>query len=106
MVCSGSDNIRDSWGPYGNADMLERAMLLGYRSNYRLDADLETALDVTTFGGAAVMGAGSYGLDLGCRADFVVVPGDTLAEAAVNRPPRTLVVKDGAIVAREGVCLV
>jgi cytosine/adenosine deaminase-related metal-dependent hydrolase len=106
VVCSGSDNIRDSWGPYGNADMLERAMLLGYRSNYRRDPDIETALDVTIFGGATVMGAERYGLEVGCRADFVVVPGDTLAEAVVNRPPRSLVVKGGAVVAREGICLI
>jgi cytosine/adenosine deaminase-related metal-dependent hydrolase len=106
VVCSGSDNIRDSWGPYGNADMLERAMLLGYRSNYRLDPDLETALDLTTFGGAAVMGAGGYGLEVGCRADFVVVPGETLAEAVVSRPPRSLVVKEGEVIARDGTCLI
>ncbi len=106
IVCSGSDNIRDSWGPYGNADMLERTMLLGYRSNYRLDSDIKTALDLTTFGGAAVMGAEGYGLEVGCRADFVVVPGDTLAEAVINRPPRTLVVKEGIVVARNGICLI
>ena len=105
-LCSGSDNIRDTWGPYGNADMLERAMLLGYRSNYRLDPDIETALDMTTFGGAAVIGAEGYGLEVGCRADFVVVPGETLAEAVVSRPPRTLVVKGGVVVARDGICLV
>ena len=28
-VCSGSDGIRDTWSPYGNGDMLERAMFLG-----------------------------------------------------------------------------
>ncbi|MBT3906393.1 MAG: amidohydrolase family protein [Rhodospirillaceae bacterium] len=106
VLCSGSDNVRDAWGPYGNADMLERAMLLGYRSNFRLDQDIETALDITTFGGAAVMGAESYGLEVGNQADFVVVPGETLAEAVVNRPPRTLVVKGGVVVARDGNCLV
>jgi cytosine/adenosine deaminase-related metal-dependent hydrolase len=81
-------------------------MLLGYRSNFRLDQDIETALDITTFGGAAVMGAESYGLEVGNQADFVVVPGETLAEAVVNRPPRTLVVKGGVVVARDGNCLV
>lgn len=105
-LCSGSDNIRDAWGPYGNADMLERAMLLGYRSNYRLDADIETALDMTTFGGAAIMDAEDYGLAVGCRADFVVVPGENLAEAVISRPPRSLVVKGGVVVARDGICLV
>ena len=29
MVCAGSDGIHDAWGPYGNADMLERAMYVG-----------------------------------------------------------------------------
>jgi cytosine/adenosine deaminase-related metal-dependent hydrolase len=105
-LCSGSDNIRDSWGPYGNADMLERAMLLAYRSNFRSDPDIETVLDMTTLGGAAVLGAEGYGLEVGCRADFVVVPGENLAEAVVNRPPRSLVVKGGVVVARDGICLV
>ena len=31
-VFAGSDNIRDAWSPYGNGDMLERAMLIGWRS--------------------------------------------------------------------------
>ena len=72
----------------------------------RLDPDIESALDITTFGGAAVLGAEGYGLKVGSRADFVVVPGETLAEAVVSRPPPTLVVKGGVVVARDGICLV
>ena len=106
VFCSGSDNIRDTWYPFGNADMLERAMLISFRSNFRRDSDVCLALDMTTSGGAAVMGADGYGLDVGHRADFVVVPGENLAEAVINRAPRTLVVKGGAVVARDGVCLI
>ena len=106
VLCSGSDNIRDAWGPYGNADMLERAMLLSYRSNFRLDQEIESALDMATFGGATVMGVEPYGLEVGNQADFFIVPGETLAEAVVNRPPRTLVVKGGVVVARDGTCLI
>ena len=36
-VFGGSDNIRDAWSPFGNGDMLERAMLIGYRANFRHD---------------------------------------------------------------------
>jgi cytosine/adenosine deaminase-related metal-dependent hydrolase len=61
---------------------------------------------LTTFGGAAVLDAEDYGLEAGCRADFVVVPGDTLAEAVIRRPPRTLVIKGGVVVARDGICLI
>ena len=55
-LCAGSDGIRDTWGPYGNADMLERAMLLGLRNNFRADSDVEHALWCCTHGGAQVMG--------------------------------------------------
>ncbi|MCQ4159084.1 amidohydrolase family protein [Roseomonas sp. GC11] len=104
-VCSGSDGIRDTWGPYGNADMLERAMLLGLRNNFRRDDEVEMALDVCTRGGAAVMGFEGYGLSVGCNADLVLVPGESLAEAVVSHPPRQLVLKRGRPVARDGAAL-
>lgn len=103
---SGSDGVRDAWTPFGNADMLERAMLLCYRSAFRRDEDIQLALDMVTAGGASVMGARGYGLDVDCQADFVVVDGGAPAEAVVNRSPRALVVKGGRVVAREGVAVV
>ncbi|UTW13351.1 amidohydrolase family protein [Marinobacterium rhizophilum] len=105
-VCAGSDGIRDAWGPYGNADMLERAMLMGFRSNYRHDDELEMILDICSFGGARVMGMADYGLEPGCSADFVLVDAETPTHAIVSRPPRSLVCKAGRIVARNGECLV
>lgn len=105
-VCSGNDGIRDTWSPYGNGDMLERAMLLGLRNNCRRDDEVEVALRVCTEGGARVMALEGYGVTPGCRADLVLVEGETLAEAVVNRAPRPLVVKDGRVVARGGKALV
>jgi len=105
VVCSGSDGIRDTWGPYGNADMLERAMLVGLRNNFRHDADVEMALDVCTHGGAKVMGLKDYGLTPGCAADLVLVDGESLAEVVVSHAPRRLVVKRGRVVARDGAVL-
>ncbi|MDJ0389588.1 amidohydrolase family protein [Roseomonas sp. E05] len=105
-LCAGSDGIRDTWGPYGNGDMLERAMLLGLRNNFRRDEEVELALDICTAGGAAVMGLRDYGLAPGCQADFVLMEAESLAEAVVARPPRKLVVKRGRVVARDGAALV
>ncbi|SED67742.1 Cytosine/adenosine deaminase [Rhizobiales bacterium GAS188] len=105
-ICSGSDGIRDTWGPYGSADMLERAMFVGLRNNFRRDDELELAFDVCSFGGAAVMELKGYGLTPGCAADFVLVDAETIAEAVAAHPPRRLVVKRGAIVARDGQPLV
>jgi len=104
-VFSGSDAIRDAWTPFGNADMLERAMILAWRNGFRTDLLLHLTLDTVTRAGAAVLGLERYGLDVGCRASFVVVPGETLAEAVVARPIRTWVVSGGRVVARDGDCV-
>ncbi len=102
-VCSGSDGIRDTWGPYGNADMLERAMFVGLRNNFRRDDELRLALDVCTTEGAKVMEIADYGLAEGKAADLVVLPGETVAEAIVTRSPKRRVLKRGKVVARDGV---
>ncbi|RDJ23156.1 cytosine deaminase [Bosea caraganae] len=104
-VCSGSDGIRDTWGPYGNADMLERAMFIGLRNNFRRDDELRLGLDVCTCQGARVMEVAGYGIDEGFIADLVLVPGETVAEAIVTRSPRRRVIKRGKIVARDGVSI-
>jgi cytosine/adenosine deaminase-related metal-dependent hydrolase len=105
-VCAGSDGIRDTWNPYGTGDMLQRAMLVGLRNNFRRDDEVAMALDTCTSGGAAVMGVSGYGLTAGCVADLVLVAAETLAEAVVSQPARALVVKRGKVVARDGTALV
>ena len=97
-VCLGQDGIRDLWSPYGNGDLLERAALLAWRAGFRRDDDIELCLDVATFGGARALGLDGYGLDVGCRADLVLVDAATLAEAVIAHPPRTVVVKAGRVV--------
>lgn len=102
LTGAGSDGIRDTWGPYGNADMLERAMFVGLRNNLRRDDEVELALDICTRGGAAIMEVEGYGLEIGDHADAVLVEGETLAEAVALRAPRALVLKRGRVVARDG----
>lgn len=104
-VCAGSDGVRDSWNPYGTADMLERAMLVGLRNNFRRETEMQLALDVCTHGGASVLRLGDYGLEPGCNADLVLLQAETPAEAVAAHPPRRLVVKRGLIVARNGEAL-
>ncbi|WP_186103950.1 amidohydrolase family protein [Burkholderia gladioli] len=102
-VVGGNDGIRDTWTPYGRPDMLERAMLIGMRNNFRRDDELAVALDCVTDSAARGCGFGDYGLAPGARADLVLVEAAGAAEAVVARPPRRLVVASGAIVARDGV---
>lgn len=94
----GNDGVRDLWSPYGNGDMVERAMLLAHACGFRRDEDIEVALRAATTGGAQVCGLAGYGLGKGDRADIVLLPGATPAEAVVSRPRDRTVLKDGRVV--------
>jgi cytosine deaminase len=102
-VFGGSDNIRDAWSPFGNGDMLERAMLIGYRGNFRHDHELKLAYEMVTEAAARVLGLPDYGIKVGGPADLVAVEAETVAEAVAARPRRKWVMKAGRVVARNGV---
>ena len=102
-VFGGSDNIRDAWSPFGNGDMLERAMMIGYRANFRHDHELQLAFDMVTSAAARVLRIKGYGIAVGGPADFVAVEAGSVAEAVGARPRRKLVIKGGRVVARDGV---
>jgi cytosine/adenosine deaminase-related metal-dependent hydrolase len=99
VVCGGSDGIRDTWGPYGNADMLERAMFIGLRNNLRREDELALALNIVTTGGARALGLSHYGLAPGCVGDLVLVAAETIGEAVAQHPSPRVVVKGGRVVA-------
>ncbi|WP_181176085.1 amidohydrolase family protein [Mesorhizobium sp. B2-3-4] len=105
-VFSGSDNIRDSWWPYGDGDMLSRANMIGYRSGFYEDHELEAAFDVVTHAGASALGLEGYGLAVGARADFVAMPAQHVPEAVVAVPKQRTVYRAGKAVARDGKVLV
>jgi cytosine/adenosine deaminase-related metal-dependent hydrolase len=103
-ICSGSDGMRDVWHPWGNADMLDRARIVGMRNGLDKDHEVELALDICT-GGAKVMALADYGLSIGNFGDLVLVEARNVPEAVVLAPPRKLVVKRGRVVARDGKAL-
>jgi cytosine deaminase len=101
-VFAGNDNVRDSWNPLGTGDMLERAMLLAWRSGFRTDADLELALACASDHGAQALGLPVAGVVPGARADLVAVAAECAAEAVAQRPVRSLVLHGARLVARDG----
>ncbi len=105
-VGAGCDGIRDTWGPWGQPDMLDRARIIGMKNGLRSDIELAHVLHVVAQGGADVMRIEGYGLDVGCNADFTLLVGETLAHAVVEVAPRPLVVKGGRITARQGAAVV
>ncbi|KGM32525.1 amidohydrolase family protein, partial [Inquilinus limosus] len=101
-VGAGCDGIRDTWGPWGQPDMLDRARVVGMKNGLRQDHELEHVLHIVSQGGADVMRLEGYGLRRGDRADLTLLAGETLAHAVVDVAPRPLVVKGGRVTARQG----
>ncbi len=98
----GSDGVRDSWSPFGNADMLHRAHLLGLITRMRLDEELTDCYLSAAHGGADVLGLPRADLTPGSPADFLLVEGECLPQVVVDLPARAVVVRAGRVVARDG----
>ena len=86
-VFIGNDDVRDTWSPYSDGDLLVRAMLLSWRSGYRADADLAVAFDCATAAARRVFGHDDRGIAVGAPADLFTVHAETLGEAVAQHPP-------------------
>ena len=105
-VGAGCDGIRDTWGPWGQPDMMDRARIIGMKNAVRSDIDLRHMLELVSQGGADVMRLDGYGISVGDKADFTLLVGETVAHAVVETAPRPAVVKAGRVIARNGTCIV
>lgn len=99
-IFGGNDGIRDAWTPYGAPDMLQRAMLIGLKNEFRRDDEIALAMECVTTAGAIGCGFEGAGIATGDRADLVLLPVETVAEAVVGQPRDRLVISHGRIVAQ------
>lgn len=104
----GEDGQRDYWSPYGNADMLDRSWQLAFVNGYRADEMIEHGVAVGTMGGASIMDrnvprlssvADRPGTAVGDSADFLLVSGDTVSAAVMDRANDRTVIHEGHVVA-------
>ncbi len=105
LVFAGNDDIRDTWSPYGTGDLLERAAIIGWKSDFRRNDQVEIAFDLISAAGAQALGVSDYGIGVGGAANLFTVAAGCVAEAVAAHPPRKLVLFDGRIVARDGAFL-
>ena len=102
-VFAGSDNIRDCWSPFGNGDMLDRAAIIAQRHEMFTNRELGDAFALATSEADKALGDPRRGLRVGAVADLVAVEAASVADAVVDRPPRSLVLRAGRIAAERGV---
>lgn len=100
-VFAGSDNVRDAWSPFGNASMLERCMLVAYRSGFRTDPDLASCLDLATSAAASVLGLADHGLRPDAHADLLALDAASVPQAILERPSPAVVIRRGRVVRDE-----
>ncbi len=104
----GEDGQRDYWSPYGNADLLDRTWQLAFTHGFRADELVEHCAAVATAGGASIMHrdlprltsvADRPGLAPGDPAHLVLLAGETVTAAVMDRLPDRTVLHGGRVVA-------
>ncbi|NUT72368.1 amidohydrolase family protein [Pseudarthrobacter sp. C4D7] len=104
----GEDGQRDYWSPYGNADMLDRTWQLAFTNKFRADELIEHCAAVATLGGASVIDPAAQrltstadrpGLAVGDPAELVLLEGDSVTAAVMDKLPGRMVIHRGHVVA-------
>jgi cytosine deaminase len=99
-VAFGHDCVMDPWYGLGSGDMLEVAHMGLHVAQMTSRAAMKQCFDAVTLTPAAILGLEGYGLEPGCRADFVVLQAADPVEAIRLRAARLAVVRRGQIIAR------
>ncbi|UXN23610.1 amidohydrolase family protein [Curtobacterium flaccumfaciens] len=95
-----SNNVRNAFTPFGNADLLDVGLLLAQTGHLSGPDDLRRVLAMATTGAAEVVGvADTHGIRPGAAADLVVLSTTDPDGVLLDRPDRALVVKRGRVVA-------
>ncbi|WP_435346713.1 cytosine deaminase [Haloarchaeobius sp. HRN-SO-5] len=95
----GHDSVMDPWYHYGRGDPLDAAFVLLHYAHMNGRDDVETLWRMLTHANASVFGAEEYGLEEGAEGSVQVFDSPTAFDALRTRAPRTLVLKEGRIVA-------
>ena len=102
-----SDNIRDFWVPFGNGDMVEGALIETQRLELKTNRQLDFIWQTITNEGAKVLGLErDYGVDVGRKADLVVLNALSPQWAIIEQAKKLFVIKNGRIIARDGFIVV
>ncbi len=98
-VAYASDNLRDPFRPFGNADMLEEGLLTAQVLQMGYPPGLLEVLRMGTYDPAGTAGLPNYGLAPGDFADLVVLDAPDPVEALLSGAPVDFVLHRGEVVA-------
>jgi cytosine deaminase len=99
-IAFGHDCVMDPWYALGSADMLEVAAMGLHVAQMTSTRGQRQCFDAVTVNSARALGLQGYGLDVGCRANFVLLQARSPEEALRLRAHRLLVVQGGTVLSR------
>ncbi|MFZ5490159.1 MAG: amidohydrolase family protein [Pseudomonadota bacterium] len=98
-VAFGQDCVMDPWYFGGSGDLLEVAHMGLHVAQMTGQAAMRQCFDAVTTTPARILGLEGYGLEVGCRADLVLLQAGDPVEAIRLRATRLRVIRGGKIVA-------
>ena len=96
----GHDCVLDPWYALGSADMLEVAEMGLHVAQMASLQGQRQCFDAVTVNNARILGLQGYGLEVGCRADAVLLQARTPEEAIRLRAQRLCVLRGGRVISR------
>ncbi|MGV2977471.1 amidohydrolase family protein [Roseibium alexandrii] len=98
-VAFGHDCVMDPWYSMGSGDMLEVASMGLHVAQMTSREEIRYCYDCVTSHPAKAMGLEGYGLEKGCKADFVLLQARDTIEAIRLKAARLAVIKSGKVIA-------
>lgn len=99
-VAYGQDCIKDTFYPFGKADMLEVGLILAHAAHMSLPHEIEEVFNMPLERSARILRLTDYGIEEGKRADIVILDADNPKDALRLQPTRLYVIKEGTIVTK------
>lgn len=96
----GQDCIKDTFYPFGSADMLQVALITAHAAQMSLPYEIEKVFDMITYDAAKILRISNYGIEIGNDADFVILNTDNVKDAIRLQPERLYVIKAGKVIAK------
>ncbi|MDP8921876.1 MAG: amidohydrolase family protein [Chloroflexota bacterium] len=96
-VAYATNNVRNAFTPFGNADQLENGLLLLAAGHLASPAEVEQVFAMATANAARAIGLREYGLVPGDRAHLVLLDAASRWEALVSQAEASLVIASGRV---------
>lgn len=99
-VAFGQDCVKDTFYPFGQADLMEVALITAHAAHMSLPHEIETVFDMPTVNSAKILRLTDYGIAPGNRADIVIIDATEPKDAIRFQPDRLYVIRKGRVIAR------